>query len=167
MQPSMNPSRKTKLLVHPNLCNITLLNVTLSLISQKPRERMFSVQISFLIVTFASHVSWVSTLKQSTKDFKPHARTHHVVIVVIICHYCCNVDFVLFRNVIRYIDSLLSCIHVNTTHLLNITCTLVDMCVILWRLECTLIKISVGHINSLVKVGLTWVQDIRSSLKLI
>ena len=54
---------------------------------------------------------------------------HHVVIY-------CNVDYVLFYNVIQYINSLLSCIHVNTADLLNIMCTLVVTCGILWRLEC-------------------------------
>ena len=51
------------------------------------------------------------------------------------CHYC-NVDVVLFHNVICYTNSLLSCIHVNTTNLLNFTYTLVATCVILERLEC-------------------------------
>jgi hypothetical protein len=36
--------------VHSTLCNINLLNVTSSLISRNLRERMFSVQISLLIV---------------------------------------------------------------------------------------------------------------------
>jgi hypothetical protein len=31
-----------------------------------------------------SHISWGLTLKVSTKGFKPHTRTHHVVIIVII-----------------------------------------------------------------------------------
>ena len=57
---------------------------------------------------------------------------HHVVIIVY--HY--NVDFVLFHNV-TCADSLLSCIHVNTTYLLDITCTLVATCVILGKLEFT------------------------------
>ena len=55
------------------------------------------------------------------------------------CHYCqyFTVTFVLFQNVTCYIDSLLSCIHVNTTYLLNIMCTLVATCMILGRLEYT------------------------------
>ena len=55
------------------------------------------------------------------------------------CYHChhCNVDFVLFHNVTCCANSLLSCIHVNTTYLLNIMCTLVATCVILGRLECT------------------------------
>ena len=52
------------------------------------------------------------------------------------CHYY-NVDFVLFHNVTCLTNSLLSCIHVNTAHLLDITCTLVTTCMILGRLECT------------------------------
>ena len=44
----------------------------------------------------------------------------------------------LFLNVTCYTSSHLSCIHVNTTKLLHITCTLVATSVILWSLECTL-----------------------------
>ena len=54
------------------------------------------------------------------------------------CHHChyCSVDFVLFYNVTCYTNPLLSCIHVNTTYLLNISCTLVATCMIIGRLEC-------------------------------
>jgi hypothetical protein len=38
------------------------------------------------------------------------------------CHNC-SVDFVVFHNITCYTNSLLSQIHVNTTKLLNITCT--------------------------------------------
>ena len=69
------------------------------------------------------------------KIFKSHVHTHHVV--MLLCHYC-NVDFVLFHNVTCYINSLSSRIHVNTTQVLNITCTLVATSVILWSLECIL-----------------------------
>jgi hypothetical protein len=47
--------------------------------------------------------------------------------------------FVLFYNVTRYTDSLLSRIHVNTTKLWNIMCTLVATCVIARSLECKFI----------------------------
>jgi hypothetical protein len=44
---------------------------------------------------------------------------------------------VLFHNVTCYTNSIkVSRIHVNTTKLRNITCTLVATCVILWSLEC-------------------------------
>ena len=45
--------------------------------------------------------------------------------------------FVLFHSVTCYANSLVSCIHVNTTKLRNITCTLVATGVILRSLECT------------------------------
>jgi hypothetical protein len=45
---------------------------------------MCSILISLLVVTFPSHISWVLTLMKSTKEFKPHARTNHIVIFVII-----------------------------------------------------------------------------------
>ena len=41
-----------------------------------------------------------------------------------------------FHSVTRYIDSSVSLIHVNTTKIRNITCTLVATCVILWSVEC-------------------------------
>ena len=52
------------------------------------------------------------------------------------CHYC-YIDFVLFHNVAWYITFLFSCIHVNTIHPLNITCTLVATSMILRRSGCT------------------------------
>jgi hypothetical protein len=44
---------------------------------------------------------------------------------------------VLFHSVTCYTNSTVSCIHVNTTKLHNIICTLVATCVILRSLECT------------------------------
>ena len=55
-------------------------------------------------------------MKISMKEFQPHARTHLVVIY-------CSVDFVFFHNITCCTKPLLSRIHVNTTKLLNITCT--------------------------------------------
>ena len=46
-----------------------------------------------------------------------------------------HISFVLFHNVTCYTNSIISCIHVNTTKLCNITCTLVATCVILQSLE--------------------------------
>ena len=45
--------------------------------------------------------------------------------------------FVLFHSVTCYTSSLVSCIHVNTTKLRNIMCTLVATGVIPWSLECS------------------------------
>ena len=56
----------------PKLCNINLHNVTHSLISQNPRERMRVVQILLLIVTFLSLISRILSLMQSTKEVNPH-----------------------------------------------------------------------------------------------
>ena len=54
------------------------------------------------------------------------------------CHHChyCNVDFVLFHNATCYTNYLLSRNYVNIADLLNITCTLVVIGIILGRLEC-------------------------------
>ena len=48
-----------------------------------------------------------------------------------------HISFVLFHNVTCYTNSIVSRIHVNTTKLCNITCTLITAGVILQSLECT------------------------------
>ena len=50
-----------------------------------------------------------------------------------------HISFVLFHSVTCYTNSIVSCIHVNTTKLCNITCTLVVTCVILRSLECSVV----------------------------
>ena len=54
--------------------------------------------------------------------------THHTIKIF---------HFVVFHSVTCYANSRVSRIHVNTTKLRNITCTLVATSVILWSLECT------------------------------
>ena len=49
---------------------------------------------------------------------------------------CSHISFVLFHNVTCYTNSMVSRIHINTTKLCNITCTLVATCMILWNLKC-------------------------------
>ena len=50
----------------------------------------------------------------------------------------CPHNFVLFRDVKCYTHSIVSCVHVNTTKLIKITCTLAATGVILRSLECSL-----------------------------
>ena len=54
----------------------------------------------------------------------------------IIISNCLHISLVLFHNVTCYTDSIVSHIHINTTKLYNITCTLLATSVILWSLEC-------------------------------
>jgi hypothetical protein len=62
----------SKKMAHLKLRNINPHNVTHSLISWNPRERMFVVQISLLIVTFLSLISQNVSKMQTTKEANPH-----------------------------------------------------------------------------------------------
>ena len=58
--------------LHPKLRNINLHNIIHSVICRNPKERMFVVQISFLIVTFLSFISQLLSLLQTPKEVNPH-----------------------------------------------------------------------------------------------
>ena len=66
--------KRSPYVLHPKLYNINLHNITHSLISRNPRERMFEVQILLLIVTFLSLISRNLSLMQNTKVVNPHLR---------------------------------------------------------------------------------------------
>ena len=70
------------------------------------------------------------------QEFKPHACTHHVVIIVI---NVINAMLILCYSIMSHATLILflSCIQINTIYLLNITCTLVATCMLLGRLDCT------------------------------
>ena len=67
-------------LAHPKLRNINPHNITHSLISQDPRERMFVVRISLLIVTFLSLILQTLSLMQPTKEVNHTLMLRHVSI---------------------------------------------------------------------------------------
>ena len=143
--------------VHPKLRNITH-----SLISRNPRERMFVAQVSLLLVTFLPDVI------QSTKVNPPPS--HCAMYQYVECHFlllllllalvecwCMHIPFAQegrvewttlterrgeerrmnSKSIVSHATLILkgSCIHVNTTKIRNITCTLVATCVILRSLE--------------------------------
>ena len=58
--------------LHPKLRNTNLHNVTHSLISWNPMERIFVVQISFFVVTFLFLISSNLSLMQIIKEVNPH-----------------------------------------------------------------------------------------------
>ena len=60
--------------IHLKPRNINLHNVTYSLISRNPREQMFAIRISFLIVTFLSLISQNLSLVQTTKEVNSYPR---------------------------------------------------------------------------------------------
>jgi hypothetical protein len=137
---------------------------------------MFVVQISLLIVTLLSLISWILLLLQTAKALQRSQPTpSHCVMcqyvdsvsscsclvllflmLLVECwcmlcyitregqvewttphHTIIMLHFVLFHRVTCYTNSLVSRIHVNTTKLHNITCTLVATGVILRSLECS------------------------------
>ena len=67
-----------EVIMHPKLRNINLHNITHSLTSQIPREHMFIVQISLLVVIFLSLISRNLSLMQATKEINlhPHIAPH-------------------------------------------------------------------------------------------
>ena len=105
--------------IHP-----TLSHVNPSLISHKlriqVRAHLHCCHIYLPYVTIFD-IKIIYQLTQTTRSHASHG--HH-------CHYC-QLYAVIFHNGTPYTSCLLSCIHVNTTNLLNITCTLVAISVLL------------------------------------
>ena len=129
--------------LHPKLCNINPHNIPHSLVSRKPRERMFVVQISLLVVTFLSLISQVLSLVQATKEVNSHPRIALCVnmwsVFFFFFFFLSGVDHTnederkmnsKFHSVTCYTNSIVSRIHVNTKKVRNIMCTLVATCVI-------------------------------------
>ena len=120
--------------IHLHLHNVTLCNATPSLISCNPRNICARFKHPSLLSRFPLIYIMFLTLiiHQRSKTTRSYTSCcHH-------CHYkhYCNVGSVLFHDVTLYTNSLLSCIHVNTTNILNIMCTLVAIGMILGRLDC-------------------------------
>ena len=139
-----NPRVSKSNRLRPKLRNINLHNVMHSLISQNPRERMFVFQISLLIIVIIlSLISQNLSLPQTIQDVDLRPRIAHAYATLFGTgersgphHTIKMVHFLLLCSVTCYTCSIVSRVHVNTTKLCNITCALVDTCVILWSLEC-------------------------------
>ena len=110
--------------------NITFHNVTPSLISRNPRKQMCSIKN----LLPCCHISlsyimgfYIELIHQRIQTTRLHASR---------CHRCCfcSADFV-YSIISHTTNSLLSCIHANTTDLFNIICSLVATSVVLGRLE--------------------------------
>jgi hypothetical protein len=129
---------------------------------------MFIVQTLLLIVTFLSFISRNLSSMQTTQAVNPHPRIAPCVNMWSVTFFFFlhmhpphhpgrpsgvdhtnigdgrtnpnrpHISFALFHSVTCYTNSLVSCIHVNTTKLRNITCTLAATDVILRSLECQL-----------------------------
>ena len=147
--------------IHRKLRNTNLHDIIHSLISRNPRERMFVVQISLLIVTFLSLISLFFSLMQTTKKVNMWSVPFLLLLLLLfffLCHLL-NVGVAYgtlskkakcsgrhqrrwegnefkFHSATCYTNYVVSCIHVDTTKLCNITCTLVAIGVLLQSLEC-------------------------------
>jgi hypothetical protein len=140
---------------------------------------MFVVQMSLLLVTFHSLISWYLSFMQTTQAVNPHPHIAPCVNMWSVTFFfffsfflmplfecwcmrlpqrprrpsgvdhtsvgdkrtnsnCPHISFLLFHNVTCYTKFIVSRIHVNTTKLRNIMCTLVATSLILRRLECNL-----------------------------
>jgi hypothetical protein len=151
--------------LHPKLRNINPLNVTHFLISRRERifEVRISLLIVTFLSLISWNLSLMQTTKEVNPH--PHiapcvnmwsvtffiffwwmCRPHRLGRPSGVDHTsvgdwrtisnCPHISFVLFHNVTCYTYFVVPCIHVNTTKLRNITCTMVATCVILRTLEC-------------------------------
>ena len=164
--PISSVSPKLIYCAHPKLRNSNLHNIIHSLISWNPMERMFRVQISLLIVTILFLISQILPLMQTTKEVSHTLALCHVSICGVPPYSSSYVTCWMsvhayatspmkahwrgphqrrweenkfkFHNLTCYTYSIVSLIHVNTTKLRNITCTLVATGVILRSLECSM-----------------------------
>ena len=120
-------------------CHVSLPCITKFVIMQTTKEvnprphivpcvNMWSVTFLFLsFFFFLCHSSMLVHVYATSSRKAKWSGPHHIIEML---------HFVLFHNITCYTKSIIARIHVNTTKLHNITCTLVATCVILWSLEC-------------------------------
>jgi hypothetical protein len=97
---------------------------------------MWSVTFLFLFLFFfLCHLLNVRAMCPPHRLGRPSGVDHTSVGSMITKSNCPHNSFVVFHNITCYTNSIVSHIHVNTTILRNITCTLVATSVILQRLE--------------------------------
>ena len=87
------------------------------------------------MVTFPSQMSWVLTLKNSIREFKPHARTLHATIIVIIAMLTLCYPIMSHATLILYYHA--SMLTLLTLLISCAQCSLLATSMILRRLECT------------------------------
>ena len=68
-------NRQILIIIHPKLCSINLHNVTHSLTSQTPTERIcLQFKSHSLLSHLFSHISRISSLMRTTQEGSPHPR---------------------------------------------------------------------------------------------
>ena len=121
-------------MTHVSLLFVCCHFLTTSLAIYTPKPKGTDALNSSLPPRCHVFLSYITGFEHESNPFKPWAHTHRSVIIVNIA------TLTLCQPVMSRatLDALLSCTHVNTAYLLNITCTLVVVkSVVLGRFECT------------------------------
>ena len=144
--------RNRNMHMHHNLHDVVFRNVPRSLMTRNSRERICS-----FIIPACCRISLPYITGFDIKIIHQRIQTTCLSDY----HHYCSIDIVLFHNVTCYINNLLSHILVNSTDLLNITCTLIAPGLIWGRLECINNQHLVGSIQHAVSCICWWESAMR------